>query len=87
MPCPWIAITGQSYLTWLNLEQVAHGDASWSEMGASPLEPLRMLSRSSSKFWTSAILSILLRSIPVSADLASIAFGIAPLTNGFAALL
>ena len=35
MPCPWIAITGQSNLTWSNLEQLAHNDASWSEMGAS----------------------------------------------------
>ena len=41
---------GQSNSTWSNLEKVAHGDASWSETGASPLEPLRMLSRSSSKF-------------------------------------
>ena len=41
---------GQSSSTWSNLEQVAHGDASWSETGASPSEPLRMLSPSSSKF-------------------------------------
>ena len=78
--------TGQCNSTWSNLEQVAHGDASWSETGASPLDTLRMLSLSSSKFWTSAILSILSRSIPVSADLASRAFGIAPLPNGFATL-
>ena len=77
---------GQSNLTWPNLEQVAHGDASWSETGASPLEPLRMLSQSSSKFWTSTILSILSRSILVSVDLASIDFGIPPLPNVFTAL-
>ena len=76
---------GQSNSTWLNLEQVAHGDASWSERGASPSKPLRMLSQSCSKFWTSAILSILSRSMPISVDLVSRAFGIAPLPNGFAA--
>ena len=79
---------GQSNLTRLNLEQLAHGDASWSEMGASPLELLQMLSRSSSRFWSSTIFLILLSSIHVSADFASIncPFDIAPLPNGFAAL-
>ena len=88
MPCPWIAITGQSYSKWLNLEQLAHGDASWNERGASPLEPLRMFSWSNSRFWTSTILLILSRIIPISANFASIicCFGIAPLSNGLAAL-
>ena len=88
MPCPWIAITGQSNSKWLNLEQLTHGDASWSETGASPSEPLRMLSRSNKRFWTSAIFSILSRSIPIFADIALIIcpFGIAPLLNGLAML-
>ena len=74
--------------TGANLEQLTHGDASWSETGASPSEPLRMLSRSNKRFWTSAILSILSRSIPIFADFASIIcpFGIAPLLNGLAML-
>ena len=65
-----------------------HGDASWSETGASPSEPLRILTQSSSRFYTSSILSILSSSILVSTDFASIIFrfGIAPLPNGFAAL-
>ena len=53
--------------------------------GAGPSESLWILSWSSSKFWTFAILSIFSRSVPVFADLASIIFGIAPLPNGFAA--
>ena len=35
MVCPCIAMTGQSSLTWSNLEQLAHGDASYIETGAS----------------------------------------------------
>ena len=79
---------GHSNSTWSNLEQLAHDDASWSEKGASPSEPLQILSLSRSKFCTSAILSILSRSIPASADFASIIcpFDIAPLLNGLAAL-
>ena len=81
-------MTGQSNSMWSNLEQLAHGDTSLSEMGASPLEPLWMLSRSNKRFLTSTILSIHSRSIPVFADLASIIcpFDIAPLLNGLAAL-
>ena len=47
-----------------------------------------MFSRSNKRFWTSAILSILSRSILVSAEFASVIcpFGITPLPNGFAAL-
>ena len=88
MPCPWIIITGKSNSTWSNLEQLAHGDASWSETGVSPSEPLRMFSRSNKRFWTSAIFLILSRSNPISADFALIKcpFTIAPLQNGFTAL-
>ena len=86
--CPWIAITEQSNSTWLNLEQLVHGDPSWSETGISPSEPLWMLSWSNKRLWIFTILWILSRSIPVSADFASIncPFGIAPLPNGFTAL-
>ena len=57
-------MTGQSNLMWPNLEQMAHGDASWSETGASPSEPLQMLSRSSRRFSTSVILSIHSKAYP-----------------------
>ena len=79
---------GDSNLTWLNLEQLAHNVASWSETGASPSELLRMFSQSSSRFSTFAILSILSRSIPVSTDFASLVcpLGITPLPDALAAL-
>ena len=55
---------GQSNSMWSNLEQLVHGDASWSETGASLLEPLRMLSRSRRRCCTSAIFLFLLGAFP-----------------------
>ena len=86
MPCPCTTITGQCISMWLSLEKFLHCDTSCSKAGASPLEPLRMLSQSSRKFLTSSMLLIFSMSMSISTDFASIngPFIMACLLNDFA---
>ena len=76
------------HLDMVSREQWAHVDASFRVTGASPSDPLRMWNQSNRRFWTSAILSIFSKSMPVSIDFALInpPFGVAPLLNRFYAL-